>query len=172
MNLNKLTTIAILGTSMLTSTAMFAGEAEDNKITEEVKKLLKQEKDLPVKEIQVTTTNNIVHLSGKVDTQSQVNRAIEVAYSVNDVADVEDNRLETKSSDSFIRDAIITAKAKGKILQLSNNKQISKHYNLHVETLNGRIHIEGKVGRLGDADVIRDALSKIKHVKTVKFAVR
>ena len=81
------------------------------------------EKDIPEKHIEVATTDKIVALRGIVDTKLQADRAIEVAFSIDNVLDVTDH-LKVRNSSSVITDSLLTAKTKGKIRHLSINKKI------------------------------------------------
>lgn len=142
--------------------------AEDAGLTTQVKASFVLEPDIESFDIQVNTTNHIVYLSGTVDTQLQANKAIELAQSVTGVEDVDDTKLKVMSSDSFLQDAFMTAKVKGKIMQLSNLETISKNNDLHVETTNGVVHIFGKVDNQKDINSIEQAIGKMSGIKGVK----
>lgn len=142
--------------------------AEDAGLTTQVKASFVLEPDIESFDIQVNTTNHIVYLSGTVDTQLQANKAIELAQSVTGVEDVDDTKLKVMSSDSFLQDAFMTAKVKGKIMQLSNLETISKNNDLHVETTNGVVHIFGKVDNQKDINTIEQAIGKMSGIKGVK----
>lgn len=142
--------------------------AEDAGLTTQVKASFVLEPDIESFDIQVNTTNHIVYLSGTVDTQLQANKAIELAQSVTGVEDVDDTKLKVMSSDSFLQDAFMTAKVKGKIMQLSNLETISKNNDLHVETTNGMVHIFGKVDNQKDINSIEQAIGKMSGIKGVK----
>ena len=117
----------------------------DEFITQTVSDLLRKEHDVPNTKIKVTSQDGIVKLIGFVDTSLQANRVIELASSVQNVIDVNIEKLEVKSSKEFLSDAFITAKAKGKIKYLSINNKISPGYELHIETTNKVVHILGDV---------------------------
>ncbi len=158
------------GTAIENAADATSDAASDTAITAKVKTLLAVESDIPM-DISVTTTDNIVYLSGTVDTTIQANRVIEIAQSVDGVRDVISSKLEVTSSDSFLSDAVITAKVKGKIMQLSNAKKISSQNNLHVETTNGEVHIFGSVGKSKDKDTIKAAVGDVSGVKLVKLNI-
>lgn len=171
MNTKKNIAIAVLAAVILSPLSVQAGKTEDAKITSEVRALLAKTKDLPEKQIEVMTQDNVVQLSGFVDTTLQVNKAVELAYSISEVKDVDAAMLETKSSDSLIKDSLTTAKVKGRILQLSNNKKISPNYDLHVETVNGQVHVHGRVASKKDIQTIESALQDMKSIKQVKTSI-
>lgn len=145
-----------------------ATDTEDAAITTKVKGLLALEKDIKSFDIHVDTSKGVVYLSGTVDTQLQANRAVELSQSVKNVTDVDDSKLKTTSSDSFMNDAYITAKVKGKIMQLDHDGVISNKNDLHVETTNGVVHVFGKVGNRKDINTIEQAVKKMNDVKDVK----
>lgn len=156
----------------LKSTVQAAGDrianvAEDAAITAKIKALLAAESDIRSLNISVTTDNNVVHLDGRVDTRLQASRVVELAQSVKGVTDVNDSKLSVTSSNNFFEDAFITAKVKGKILQLYNDDKIAKGYNLHVETTNGVVHIFGKVTESEDIRILEKSIHAITGVKDV-----
>ena len=62
---------------------------EDSAITAKIKAEILSDPLLKVSQINVTTTNGVVKLSGKVDSQQSIDRAVEIARSVKDVKSVE-----------------------------------------------------------------------------------
>ncbi len=155
----------------LSSTMVFADKLQDTKITTIVKATLAKEPDIQSLNVQVSTNDNIVRLSGIVDTHLQLHRVVELAHSVDGVKKVDDRNLKAKSSNDYLRDALTTARVKGTILQLSNQNKIGKNHELHVETINGQVHIHGKVVSLNDTDTIKRNVSNLEHVRNVDFNV-
>jgi hyperosmotically inducible protein len=62
---------------------------DDSAITAKVKAEILSDPLLKVSQINVTTTNGVVKLSGTVDSQQSIDRAMEIARSVKDVKSVE-----------------------------------------------------------------------------------
>jgi len=62
---------------------------EDSAITAKIKAEILSDPLLKVSQINVTTTNGVVKLSGKVDSQQSIDRAMKIARSVKDVKSVE-----------------------------------------------------------------------------------
>ena len=62
---------------------------EDSAITAKIKAEILSDPLLKVSQINVSTTNGVVKLSGKVDSQQSIDRAVEIARSVKDVKSVE-----------------------------------------------------------------------------------
>lgn len=61
----------------------------DAAITAKVKAEILSDPLLKVSQIEVTTTNGVVKLSGKVDSQQSIDRAMQIARSLEDVKSVE-----------------------------------------------------------------------------------
>jgi len=74
----------------LANSAERAGEyMDDATITARIKAEILRDPLLKVSQIEVTTTNNVVRLSGTVDSQQSIERALEIARSIKDVKSVE-----------------------------------------------------------------------------------
>jgi len=146
--------------------------ATDTVITAQVKAKLLAEDDMPSTKISVSTKDGIVSLSGKVDTQLQASKAVSIAQSVHGVNNVNADQLNITDSTSFLQDAFITAKVEGKIAQLSVDRKINSKHDLHVETTNGVVHINGIIGKFDDARVVSDAVKNLDGVQDVKLDVQ
>ncbi len=144
-----------------------ASAADDLAITAKIKALLAVEADVRSLKIHVTTTNYVVYLEGTIDTRLQETRIVELAQSVKGVKDVNGSKLSVTNSNNFFQDAFITAKVKGKIMQLYNEDKIAKGYDLHVETTNGAVHIFGKVTDRNDIAIVEKSVGDIADVKSV-----
>ena len=151
---------------------VIAKPLDDKSITKLVEQLLVKENDIPNVIIEVMTKNGVVHLSGVVDTRLQESKIIELASSVKNVIDVKNADLKVRSSSEFLSDALITAKAKGRIKYLALNKQIDAGYDLHVETMNKVVHIFGDVKNQKNVDAIENAINSIVSVDKVKMNIR
>ena len=96
MNIKTLTAVALLSAGSLLaagcqtdSHSRTAGSVvDDSTITTRVKTALLAEKDINSFDIKVKTYNGTVQLSGFVDSQWQINKAVEVASAVDGVQDV------------------------------------------------------------------------------------
>ena len=165
----KLTTL--FSVLALTSSLASANIVEDTAITAAVKANLILEKDIPATSINVTTKDKVVTLKGDVDTNLQAGKAVEIAASTDDVQDVT-NELKVKDSSQAISDAMLTAKAKGKIRHLFVHKKIADGYDLHVETINKVVHIFGEVANAKDIDTVTAEVKNIKDVGSVKTNIK
>lgn len=68
---------------------------DDSTITAKIKAEILSDPLLKVSQIDVTTSNNVVMLSGVVDSQQSIDRAMEIVHSVKNVKSVE-NKLVVK----------------------------------------------------------------------------
>ena len=167
---------ALLALMTLSSSLSYAGMTEDTAITAAVKAKLLLEKDIPAASIQVTTKDNVVYLNGGVATGLQADKAIELAASMDSVADVNYDNLKVNDSKSIAvndsksttSDNLITAKVKGRITQLFNDKKISPNYSLKAETNNKEVHIFGTVSNSADIGTIESEVKKIRNVDSVR----
>ena len=146
-------------------------KAEDEIITGAIKMLLVDEADIPAVNIKVQSKCGVVTVSGQLDTRLQANRVIELISSVNNVVDIDARNLKIKSSNEYLTDSFITAKAKGKIRQLAFKGVIKDYYDLHVETTNKVVHVFGEVGNERDIATIRRHLQEIVGVKFVQMNI-
>lgn len=168
----KILSIAIIITFIIFSYSItYANIVEDTAITAEVKVSLLTEKDIP-KNINITTKNGVVILKGAVDTTLQAHKIVEIASSAEGVLDVVDTQLKVKESKSFMADAKITAKVKGKIRRLFVNKKIANGYELHVETTNQVVHIFGRVARAADIETVVEEARGVSGVKSLRTNIK
>lgn len=150
----------------------YAKDPVDEQIEKQAIELLTVEKDIPHKQISITTNEGIVNVSGKVDTRLQENKIIELISSIGRVKDVKTDKLHISCSKEFLSDAYITAKAKGKLKFLAISKQITADYILHMETTNGVVHIFGEVIDKKDIPIIKNSIRNIIDVKGVKVNIK
>lgn len=85
---------------------------EDSAITVAIKVKI-AENPVPSPNIKVETERGIVLLQGNVKTIIQANTAVEIAFSVEGVSDVDTASLHVQGGKHLISDSIITAKIKG-----------------------------------------------------------
>src|SRR3989339_349662 len=126
------------------STAKHEGTGEyidDTAITTKVKAVILKEDSLKSSEINVETFKGVVQLSGFVNSQADINKAVEVARNVKGVKSVTNSmRLKQESSvGEYIDDAVITTKVKAAILKESSLKSSE----ISVETSKGVVQLSG-----------------------------
>ncbi len=87
--------LSILVVFFLSANPVHAGEAgefiDDAVITTKVKAEIFNDDSLKTFEISVETIKGVVHLSGSVNSQAEISRAVEIARSINGVTAVENN---------------------------------------------------------------------------------
>ena len=144
-----------------------ADSATDTAITAKVKALLAAESDIPSLNIKVSTKDQVVYLGGNTHNTSQAHRIVEIAHGVRGVKEVDDSSLSIADNRGYLDDAMTTARVKGKILQLYEDGKIAKGYSINVNTVNGDVHMHGKVARKVDVARIEEAVHGVKNVKDI-----
>jgi len=159
---------------------------DDSVITANVKAAMIEDPLLKATEIKVTTDNGMVRLSGVLDSQEKINRALEVAKNQEDVksvqndlalgvpgqsaADLASQKLdEAKESvsdkmaeaDRYLDDSAITGKVKAAII----DDPLLKASEIKVTTENGTVWLSGT---LDSQDEINRALEVAKNQAGVK----
>jgi hyperosmotically inducible protein len=129
---------------------------DDSVITASVKSALLADPDVKSFDLKVETRKGEVQLSGFVDNQMQIDRAIMVARGVSGVTNI-DNKMSLKGAATTvgnkIDDGIVTARVKAALLADANVKSLD----IAVVTRNGEVQLSGFV----------DNQSQIEHVLAV-----
>lgn len=117
-------------------------------------------------QINISTDNDIVTLSGNVNSKTQYERAVQLATATNDVKSVNATGLTVTPSANYTSDAFITFKIKSLLLKNSIfNGQNYDASNIHVETNNGVVYL---VGYVKSEDAINQVLDTVRSVKGVE----
>ena len=107
-----------------------------------------------------------VQLSGFVDNQAHIDRAVEVARAVPGVKSV-DNKVALKSADltvgNKVDDGIVTARVKAALLADANVKS----FDIAVATRKGEVQLSGFVDNQGQIDHAVEVTRGIEGVRTV-----
>lgn len=116
--------------------------------------------------VSITSHDGVVTLTGHVNTDTEVDKLIQIAESNPDVKDVETNQLKIKKSKHTMSDITITAKVKAMYVKekLFGDKDISV-MGVSVETVNGVVFLTGAVENQMEAD---NAVKYAKSVEGVK----
>lgn len=129
---------------------------DDTVITASVRSALLADPDVKSFDLKVETRKGEVMLSGFVDNQMQIDRAIMVARGVSGVTNI-DNKMSLKGAATTvgnkIDDGIVTARVKAALLADANVKSLD----IAVVTRNGEVQLSGFV----------DNQSQIEHVLAV-----
>ena len=139
-------------------------EIDDGAITTKVKSALMADADVKSFDIKVETSKGVVQLSGFVDNQGQIDRAIAVAKGVEGVKSV-DNKMNIKTTETTvgekIDDSIITTKVKAALLADSGVKSSD----IGVVTRDGQVQLSGFVENQGQIDRATEVARGVEGVK-------
>lgn len=139
---------------------------DDSAITTKVKSALLADADVKGLDIKVETNKGEVQLSGFVDNQTQMDRAISVARGVEGVKNV-DNKMSLKTTTTTvgekIDDGIITTKVKGALLAESGVDS----GDIAVVTRDGEVQLSGFVKDQTQIDRATEVTREVEGVKNV-----
>lgn len=148
-------------------------EIDDSVITTRVKSALLDHMEVKSFDLKVETRKGEVMLSGFVDNQSQIDRAVAVAQNITGVKSI-DNKISLKGAASTIGnkidDSVITAKVKTALLADTSVKSAD----IAVMTRKGEVQLSGFVNNQGQIDraieVARgiEGVSKVSNDMSVK----
>lgn len=126
-------------------------ELDDSVITTRVKSALLGDADIKSFDFKVETRKGEVQLSGFVDNQTQLDRAITVARAVEGVKSV-DNKVAMKGGATTVGnqvdDGVVTTKVKAALLADANVKS----FDIAVVTRKGEVQLSGFVDNQGQVD--------------------
>jgi hyperosmotically inducible protein len=141
-------------------------DVDDGTITTKVKSALLADADVKSFDIKVETRKGEVQLSGFVDNQAQIDRAIAVAKGVEGVKSV-DNKMSLKTTDTTvgekIDDGVITTKVKAALLADSGVKSSD----ISVVTRDGVVQLSGFVDNQTQIDRATEVARGVEGVKNV-----
>jgi hyperosmotically inducible protein len=117
-------------------------QIDDATITAKVKLKLIEDPITKARKIDVDTVNGVVTLTGAVESEKEIKRAIEIARNVEGVKKVVNNlRVEKRGIKSYLSDKEITVKVKLKLIEDPDLKALS----IDVDTVNGVVTLTGTV---------------------------
>ena len=138
-------------------------QIDDATITAKVKLKLIEDPITKARKIDVDTVNGVVTLTGVVESEKEIKRAIEIARNVEGVKKVVNNlRIEKRGITSYLSDKEITTKVKLKLIEDPDLKALS----IDVDTVNGVVTLTG---------VVESEYQKkkaIEHAKSVSGVVK
>ncbi|RKX60194.1 MAG: transporter [Thermodesulfobacteriota bacterium] len=140
-------------------------EIDDAKITAEIKLKLLQDPITKARKIDVDTVNGVVTLTGLVETEKEIKRAIEIAKSVKGVKEVINNlKVGKRGVITYLSDKEITTRVKIKFMQDPELKAFS----IDVDTLNGVVTLTGIVKTEAQKKKAVELAKSVPGVKGVK----
>jgi hyperosmotically inducible protein len=141
-------------------------EIDDSVITTKVKSALLRDSGLASFDIKVETSKGKVQLSGFVDNQNQMDRAIVVAQGIDGVRAVE-NKMSIKTDDTSvgtkIDDSVITSKVKAVLIKDPDIKSLD----ISVVTRDGEVQLSGFVENQNQIDRAIEIAKEVKGVENV-----
>ena len=141
-------------------------EIDDTVLTTKVKSALLADPDIKSLDLQVETRKGMVQLSGFVDNQTQIDRAVTATRAVAGVTSVE-NKLSVKEGKatvgSAIDDGVITATVKSALLADPNIKSLD----IAVITRKGEVQLSGFVNSQSQIDQATAIARKVDGVTKV-----
>lgn len=134
-----------------TPTTTVGTEIDDTVVTAAVKSALLADADVKSFDLKVETRKGEVQMSGFVENQAQIDRAIVVARGVSGVK-VVDNKMALKGAATTVGnkvdDGIVTTKVKSALLADANIKS----FDIAVVTRKGEVQLSGFVDNQGQID--------------------
>ena len=155
-----------------TTTTVVQNGLSDTATTAKIKALYMLSPLIKTFSISVATINHEVVLMGTVDTDMQYEEAVSLAQSVDDVTDVNVDKLMVKDSKAPLADTYITAKAKGTLIKekLFGSKPV-EYWPVTIETKDGEVYLAGVVDTDEQRTNIIKLIEEIKGVKSVKSVI-
>ena len=148
------------------STTRSVGTAiDDSGITMRVKSAFVADPDVKSLDITVETRKGEVQLSGFVDSQAQIDRAVDIARRTQGVSAVQ-NKLALKTPGTVgdkVDDAVISAKVKAAFIRDDNIKALD----IAVNTNNGEVQLSGYVANESQVSRATEVARSIDGVKSV-----
>src|SRR5262245_36556485 len=148
----------------------------DSVITAKIKASMAVDPTVKASEIEVATNDKVVTLTGNLNSQTEKDRALEIARKASGVANVVDMLSVRTSADSgnapepdrtlgeHVDDAVITAAVKTRLLE---DPQV-KGLKIDVDTREGVVFLTGNVRSQAESDRAVEDARGTHHVKDVK----
>jgi len=153
-------------TQAAVATTTVGTEIDDTVLTAKVKSALFADTEIKSFDLKVETRKGEVQLSGFVDNQAQVERAIAATRAVEGVKGVENGitlKGEPATVGDNVDDGIVTAKVKSALLADPNVKS----FDIAVVTRKGEVQLSGFVDNQAQIDLAIDLSSKVEGVTRV-----
>jgi len=141
-------------------------EIDDTVVTTKVKSALLSDPDIKSFDLKVETRKGVVLLSGFVDNQAQVDRALAATAGVPGVKSIENSvsiKVGSATPGNTVDDGIITTKVKSALLADPGVKS----FDIAVVTRKGEVQLSGFVDNQGQIDQAVAIAHKIEGVTSV-----
>jgi hyperosmotically inducible periplasmic protein len=157
--------VACASTSKQSSTGEYI---DDSVITTKIKAKLAADDFLKSFKIGVESRKGIVQLSGFVDSQMSIDKAGQVASSVEGVKSVKNDLIvsmpRTESAGKYLDDSVITTKVKARLAE----ENVLRSFEINVKTYNGVVQLRGFVDSQTSIDKAGRVAGSVEGVKSVK----
>ncbi len=142
-----------------------AGEVlDDATITTRVKTALIAEKTVKARNIDVDTLRGVVILSGFLDSQAEIARAVAVSGRVEGVRQVKNElRLGSRTIGEATDDKVLGARIKAKLVQEPGIKSL----NIDVDVYAGKVTLTGIVGTPGQKEKVLGIARSVEGVRGI-----
>jgi hyperosmotically inducible protein len=163
--------LSVLAVSMSLSLNLYAASmnASDTSIVANIQHHFAAEQATSGVNVTILSHDGVVTLAGKVDTDGEASKLIQIAESTHGVKDVNGDSLQIKESKQPYADTAITAKVKGTFIRekLFGDKDVAV-MGVTVETTNGVVYLTGDVADQAQADNAIKLAKSVKGVKSVE----
>lgn len=135
----------------------------DNQLQPMVQSILASYKD----KVNVTVKAGVVYLAGKLDSDTDYEKVITLAESIQGVTDVNADNLTVKDSNQPLKDTYITAKVKGALLESDIMGKDIPSWSVKVETKDGQVYLSGTVATNTEKQTILNVAKKVKGITKI-----
>lgn len=147
----------------------------DSQLLTVVKDKIEADKSLAGSNVNVTieTKDQVVILTGVVNSDSEADTMIKIAESTPGVKDVDTTNLQVKESKQPLQDTYITAKVKGKLIRekLFGDDDVTP-MTVHVETNNGVVYLTGTAETREQVENAVKIAQSVKDVTKVRYRIQ
>lgn len=117
--------------------------------------------------VTVAVKSGVVYLSGQLDSDTDYEKVITLAESIQGVTDVNADNLTVKGSNQPLTDTYITAKVKGALLESDIMGKDIPSWSVKVETKDGQVYLSGTVATATEKQTILNVTKKVKGITKV-----
>jgi len=159
---------AIVGTTAVASSAhderSLGQQFDDIAIASKIDTRLIAEKNMPSRWVSVEVIHGHVTLTGYLPSQSHIDRAVYIIKHMNHVVSVSSKlKIGEPRIKEIVSDSWITTKIKRDFL----NDELVSGFNIHVETVNGKVYLQGVVKNTVERQRAKDIARKTQGVTAV-----
>lgn len=119
------------------------------------------------KNVNVTVTNGVVHLSGQLDSDTDYEKVVMLTESIQGIGEVNVDNLTVKDSKAPLQDTFITAKVKAALLQSNIMGKDVPAWSVSVETKDGKVYLSGTIASDQERQAILNVVKSVKGVTGV-----